>query len=90
MEMGRLRAVVIRAGILLALAFGAAACAGQAADSAGSRVGPSRPGELLVGTTPNYPPIIFKQGGEIQGVEADLARRLTQNLQLHLTFVELP
>jgi len=90
MEMHTLRAVAVRTGLFLALALGAAACAGQAADSTGSRVGPSRPGELLVGTTPNYPPIIFKQGGEIQGVEADLARRLAQNLRLHLTFVELP
>jgi ABC-type amino acid transport substrate-binding protein len=88
--MRMLRAVTVRAGVFLALALGAAACAGQAPDSAASRVGPSRPGELLVGTTPNYPPIIFKQGGEIQGVEADLARRLALNLRLRLTFVELP
>ena len=88
--MGSVKAAARRAGILLALILGAAACAGPAADSTASRAGSSRPGELLVGTTPNYPPIIFKQGGEIQGVEADLARRIAQNLRLHLTFVELP
>ena len=48
------------------------------------------PGNALrVGVTPNYPPIIFKQGGEIAGVEADLARRLAAELGRPVQFIEL-
>ncbi len=45
--------------------------------------------EFLVGVTPNYPPIIFKQGGEIEGVEADLARMLASEIGRPIKFVEL-
>jgi ABC-type amino acid transport substrate-binding protein len=45
--------------------------------------------EFLVGVTPNYPPIIFKQGGEFAGVEADLARMLALELGKPVKFVEL-
>jgi ABC-type amino acid transport substrate-binding protein len=44
---------------------------------------------LLIGVTPNYPPIIFKQGGDIAGVEADLARLLAKELGKQVQFVEL-
>ncbi|MCK5426409.1 MAG: transporter substrate-binding domain-containing protein [Thermodesulfovibrionia bacterium] len=44
---------------------------------------------LLVGVTPDYPPIIFKQGGEIAGVEADLARMLATELGKPVKFVQL-
>ncbi len=44
---------------------------------------------LKVGITPDYPPIIFKQGEEIKGVEADLAKRLAEELGKPLEFVEL-
>jgi len=82
----RYSAVTLPVVAALGLAIGIAACAGVSAPPPG----PSRPGELVVGTTPNYPPIIFKQGDEIQGVEADIARRLAQGLRLRLAFVELP
>jgi ABC-type amino acid transport substrate-binding protein len=45
--------------------------------------------EFLVGVTPNYPPIIFKQGGEFAGVDADLARMLALELGKPVKFVEL-
>jgi len=44
---------------------------------------------LKVGITPDYPPIIFKQGEKIKGVEADLAKRLAEDLGKPLEFVEL-
>jgi polar amino acid transport system substrate-binding protein len=44
---------------------------------------------LLVGVTPNYPPIMFKQGDEFAGVEADLARLLAIELGKPVKFVEL-
>lgn len=48
-----------------------------------------RPSPLLVGITPNYPPIIFKQNKEIKGVEADLAIRLARALGRPCQFVEV-
>jgi ABC-type amino acid transport substrate-binding protein len=48
-----------------------------------------KPRPLLVGITPNYPPIIFKQNKEIKGVEADLAVRLARALGRPCQFVEV-
>ena len=50
---------------------------------------PPKPRPLLVGITPNYPPIIFKQNKEIKGVEADLAVRLAKALDRQCQFVEV-
>ena len=44
---------------------------------------------LYVGVTPNYPPMIFKSGDDLKGVEADLARRLAKALNKKVQFVEL-
>ena len=44
---------------------------------------------LRVGVTPNYPPLIFRQGEAITGVEADLAQRLGQELKRPVTLVPL-
>jgi len=45
---------------------------------------------LRVGITPTTPPMIFKQGEEIVGVEADFARALARGLGRTLRFVEIP
>ena len=45
---------------------------------------------LRIGITPNYPPVIFKENGAIAGIEADMADRLSTELALSVTFVELP
>ena len=44
---------------------------------------------LRVGITANSPPLIFRQGNKIAGLEADLARELTTYLGKTLRFVEL-
>jgi len=49
-----------------------------------------RPGLLRVGVTPDAPPVIYKQNGEIAGLEADLARALGQELGREVQFIELP
>jgi ABC-type amino acid transport substrate-binding protein len=49
--------------------------------------GPGNP--ILVGVTPNYPPIIFKMNEQITGLEADLAQRLAEELKRPVKFVEL-
>ena len=49
----------------------------------------AEPPSLLIGVTTNYPPVIFKQGGEIAGIEADLARMLARELGTPVKFIEL-
>ncbi len=44
---------------------------------------------LKVGVTPDYPPLVYKDAGQVVGVEPDLARRLGQALGRPVTFVEL-
>ncbi len=45
---------------------------------------------LRVGVAPNMPPMIFKEGKNICGVEADLAQALGRELGRAIAFVELP
>jgi polar amino acid transport system substrate-binding protein len=53
-------------------------------------VPPLPPAQVLrVGVTPNYAPLIFKEDGEIKGIEADLARKFSQEAGLPIRFVEL-
>ncbi len=56
-----------------------------AAQSASSQGAP-----LRVGVSPIFPPMVFKQGKELAGVEIDLARELGRELGRPVTFVELP
>jgi polar amino acid transport system substrate-binding protein len=48
------------------------------------------PSMLRVGVTPRSQPMVFKQGGEIAGIEADFARRLGEALNRKVVFVEVP
>jgi polar amino acid transport system substrate-binding protein len=44
---------------------------------------------LRVGVTPNMPPLVYKQGRDIVGLEVDLARELGRELGRPVQFVEL-
>lgn len=55
----------------------------QANTSAGGKV-------LRVGVAANSPPIIYKSGGQYQGVEATFARKLAQRLGVQPVFVDMP
>lgn len=44
---------------------------------------------LLVGITPSYPPLIFKLGDRIAGIEVDLAQKLGKELNRKVEFIEL-
>lgn len=48
------------------------------------------PSILRVGVTPDAQPIIFKQGGQIIGIEADFADQLGRALNRKVVFVEVP
>ena len=48
------------------------------------------PNALRAGVTTTYPPIIFRQAGQIAGVEADLARLLGTRLGRPVYFTEVP
>lgn len=46
------------------------------------------PSPLRVGVTPNYPPLAFKEGDRIVGIEADLAAQLEKDFGVKIAFVE--
>jgi ABC-type amino acid transport substrate-binding protein len=46
--------------------------------------------KLRGGVSPVFPPMVFKQGKELAGVEVDLARALGEKLGRTVVFVELP
>jgi polar amino acid transport system substrate-binding protein len=45
---------------------------------------------LRVGVTPNYAPLVFKEDGEIKGIEADLAHKFSKESGVRIVFQELP
>jgi ABC-type amino acid transport substrate-binding protein len=55
----------------------------------GVKAGQAPVNPILVGVTPNYPPVIFKTNEQITGLEADLARRLAAELKRPIEFVEI-
>jgi ABC-type amino acid transport substrate-binding protein len=84
--------IVIGIGVLITCFF--AGCA-TTKDSPATGPAPlpataTAPPPLLVGVTPNNPPMIFKLQGRITGLETDLARRLGAELNRPVEFVELP
>jgi len=69
-----------------------------ATHTAGPATGSTRPGDaetdvddnlLRVGVSTNAPPLIYRQGKEIVGLEAELARELAKHLGKSIQFVDL-
>jgi len=75
--------------ILVSLIFMVSSCGLRKSDKKAIQMVKAK-GELRVGITPNYPPLIFKQGQEIKGVEADMAAAVSQHFDLPLVYVEKP
>jgi ABC-type amino acid transport substrate-binding protein len=69
--------------ILLWVIVGLAACAPA------TRPQPEDRDVLRVGITPTAPPLIFKQGSDIVGLEADFARQFAKFLGKNLRFIEV-
>jgi polar amino acid transport system substrate-binding protein len=84
--------IVHRASIAIfvgAFLFFLAGCAAGPSVTGADRHSPDETGALRVGVTPNAPPLIFKQNGNIVGLEADLARGLAAFMGKPLQLVEL-
>ncbi len=69
--------------VVFLILFGVAAC------TPGTRPEPVDENVVRVGITPNAPPLIFKQGSDIVGLEADFAREFAKFLGKSLRFVEV-
>jgi ABC-type amino acid transport substrate-binding protein len=79
----RRRVAPFRAALIVGLAFlGLASCATSPAPPAG-------PPPLRIGITSTYPPLVFRSGGPVTGLEVDLAVRLGQVLARRVEFVEV-
>ena len=44
---------------------------------------------LLIGVTPDFPPLVFRQGDQIVGIEVELARMLGEELGRPVKFIQL-
>jgi ABC-type amino acid transport substrate-binding protein len=75
----KLTAILLLAGIALVRLANAA-----------PETSPASKSPLRVGVAPTSPPMIFKEGKQVVGVEADLAQALGRDLGREIRFVELP
>lgn len=82
---------VLQALVVLAVAGGAllGARSSVAAEEKGAAASIKPPAELRVGISTNYPPIAFEENGKVVGVEADLAKKLGEQLPTKIEFVTL-
>ena len=75
------------ARLILIVALALHAHPGTAADKPAT----GAPGSTLrVGIATNYPPLAFKEDGQIKGVEVDFAALLEKDLKVKVTLVETP
>jgi ABC-type amino acid transport substrate-binding protein len=49
-----------------------------------------KPGVLMVGVTPEAPPLLYMDNGKHSGLEADYARLIANELKLKLEFIHFP
>lgn len=71
-----------------AATFVGTTCAALAGDTGPSPAAGAAP--LRVGVAPNSPPMIFKEGKSVVGIEADFAKALGRELGREIKFVEMP
>lgn len=74
--------------VLIAFLF--AGCAtSQVGENSGLSSAKKSHNELRVGVSPDFPPVIFEQNGNITGIDADLAWKLGEVLKRPVRFVKL-
>ncbi len=74
-------------GLLL---WSLAALTGCSRTTRSSAPAPVPPAEIRVGIAPIYPPLAFKEDGQIKGIEVDFTRQLSLDLGVKFVLVELP
>ena len=77
----RMRLLTAVGAVMLFLILACASLALSAADTDGK--------PLVVGTTANYPPVVYLQEGEVVGIEADFAQALGEELGREIVLVDM-
>lgn len=72
---------------IAALLFGMASCAVPPPTDSSA---PRPDGRLIVGTTANYPPLVFSENGAIVGIEADFAAEISKELDRSVEMIDMP
>jgi ABC-type amino acid transport substrate-binding protein len=78
----RMRLDTVFGAVILLLMFTSASLALRATDWDGK--------PLVVGTSANYPPVVYLQEGEIVGIEADFAQALGEEWGREIVLVDMP
>jgi ABC-type amino acid transport substrate-binding protein len=81
----RYRMIVVFSIALLVLG----GCATTGVETGRAPVQEPKNNPILVGVTPDYPPVIFKMNERITGLEADLSRRLAEEMGRPVKYVEM-
>lgn len=82
---------LLTACLLLFAALGFAGCESSGSSSkssAATAMGPS-PNLLRVGISADMPPFIYRQGGQLVGLEIDFAKQMGKDLKREVRFVEM-
>lgn len=79
-------------GALLTGLFGLSGCESDGGSSskasAATSIGPS-PNILRVGVSADMPPFVYKQNGQLTGLEIDMARMMARDMNKEVRFIEL-
>ncbi len=84
-----LRVVPVVGAVLLIMAWVAGCQTPKSPAPAPSKAVPESGAALRVGITANMPPLIYRQDGQITGLEVELAKGLGQFLERPIKFVEI-
>jgi polar amino acid transport system substrate-binding protein len=86
-----LRRAVFPLLVHFAVALAIAGCGWMPWKAGGApKADPAKPGTIRVGMAPNYPPISFREDGELVGIEVDLAREVVRETGLTVTIKQVP
>jgi len=88
-DIARLRGAHVLMGVLLFFLATPFGCSERTRPVATASP-PAPPAELRVGIAPIYPPLAFKEHGQLVGMEVDFAHQLGLDWSTKVVFVELP
>ena len=86
-----MRRAVLPILVYFAMALAIAGCGWMPwKTGAATKADSAKPGAIRVGMAPNYPPISFREDGELVGIEVDLAREVVRETGLTVTIKQVP